>query len=254
METHERDLLSLKEKGKMRNRSNLFYKVFGRERGAVFLETALVMPVFIVMLCFCIDFPRIMTIQQRLVGANRLVAEIKARNDGDLDSVIKEADIKNYFFKGMKYCSTPKVWTVSNKGSCLWNLTQTFKNFLGNIGTKITGVIAGILSGGTLSSYFSDLIEADMFFGGYVTVDVNTILPPGVYRSWVGSSTRFAKTDSLRVGSRYVCYMPNCDGFVLHGTSWIGSVKNFFKGWTQKKEKVKVQQEQKSEKKKKKKK
>ncbi len=219
----------------MRNRRNLFYKVFGRERGAVFLETALVMPVFIVMLCFCVDFPRIMTIQQRLVSANRLVAEIKARNEGNYDKVIKEADLKNYCFPGMKYCSTPKIWTVKNKGSCLWNLSETFKGFLGSIGSKITGIIANIISGGTLGAYFSDLVEADKFYGGYVSVDVDTILPPVVYRSWVGSSSRFAKGDSLRVGSRYVCYMPNCDGFVLHGSSWIGSVKNFFKGWTQKK-------------------
>ena len=73
-------------------------KKLKNDRGAIFLETALVMPIFLILLCLCVDIPRIIQVRQKIGGAGRLIAEVRARNNGDYSSVIDESSLKSLFF------------------------------------------------------------------------------------------------------------------------------------------------------------
>lgn len=183
------------------------------EKGAIFLETALVLPIFMILLCFSIDLPRIMSAKQKLIGASRLVAEIRARNNGNC--AISTDTLKSYFFESRSAQSIKLTITnAPTKRSMLGGVATYIKNNWGEFG-KIIDFIANIVSGGNFDPYFINVFETDKFYGNTVSADMPTILPSDMYNTFVNT-----QGPSTHVNGR-TAYMPNCDSCKYTGTSFV---------------------------------
>jgi len=165
-------------------------------RGAAFLETALVLPVFMALLLICLDGTRVLGVRQRLAGANRLSAELHARGCAD---AAKDSRLCASLFLGSKQCrlvapnfeTTGLVLPKSEGGKpSIWSFfLRDIPNF----------VLVGYWG-----TYVTSPLDRDECYGYQWSAEMNYLLPPEAYKLWLGSSMP-------NVTSPRYCYMPNCD-------------------------------------------
>ena|GEM_PF-5736015 len=191
-------------------------------RGAIFLETALVMPIYLVLLCMCIDIPRILMIKQRLDGAQRLVSEIRARNEGTL--TVDTAFLQKTFFddgagNGVKITIKPYNDKGSIMNSALNTIQDWLKDFLGKFLTGVLEFLVNIISGGSLEPYFLNVFNKDVFYSGEVTANAPTLLPAIAYNAFAGDD--LPPSD---FGTGYACYMPSCNSCKYTGETFISKM------------------------------
>ena len=197
-------------------------RVIKSERAAVFIETAMVLPLFFILLGICVDLPRLLVIRQRLVGASRLLAEFRARSG---EPAIEPSAVYRHF--GMAdYCSSSDLFfdevqtrptSLSKElGKIDFGLADAITDKLGLGGgfvkemakNAIKSFISSLLSaitGGELPAFFTDVFAADKFYSGRVTAQVKTILPAPFYRMFMNMEMKHGK---YHLGPGRACYMP----------------------------------------------
>ena len=192
-------------------------KAITSERGAVFVETAIVLPLYFIMLGICVDMPRLLAFRQHLMGASRMAAELDARGvtrgpgGGAVDWSEKDAkEALHGWFLG-RMCDDPESISVKTStqrpavSGKIRELGNRFNNLLGGMGEKVSG----FLTLGEKSAFFDDVFEEDKLFGAKVTAKVNVILPPAFYKSIMNMD--LDKDGQLKLSAPYTCYMPNCN-------------------------------------------
>ncbi|QSH40975.1 pilus assembly protein [Lentisphaerota bacterium ZTH] len=208
----------------VRRQQNLFRRVLS-PRGTAFLETAFVMPLLFTVLFFCVDLIRINTFKQRLVSANRLIAEVRGHNDGNYDKIVDKDKIKEWLFKDMNMCGDIRIVNPSNSGSMINSLINEVDNFLGGIFSMIVGELLNVFSGGTMNPYLLDPMRHDVFYSGRVIMKVRTILPASVYQG-LGKvkfgGDYYVDTDTV--------YFPSLNAEKERGRSYTSIIKQFFHG------------------------
>jgi len=188
-------------------------KKLSSDRGVIFLETAFVLPIFMILLCITVDLPRILSARQRLVGASRLVAEIRARNNGN--AILDGESIKPYFFDSKSATSIKlQIDTPPDKYSIFGVLPNYVKNNWGEF-AKIINFLGNLISGGNFDPYFVNVFIKDKFYGGRVSADMPTLLPATAYTAFTQHG---APTSAIR---GVTCYMPNTDSCKYTGKSFI---------------------------------
>lgn len=190
------------------------------DRGIVFLEAALVLPIFFTLMALCLDMPRIMTVRQRLMGANRLVSEIKARNDGVL--TITNTDINTMFFGSSGYHKIQIVQLPEEK-SVIREFEDTIDDLLGDI----IGTVANFLSMGTFDAFFKEVVQKDVFYAGYVTTETELIIPKKFYGLLLGIKL----SDDNTYGAKYVSYMPNTHTSQVVSETFTDKLKKIIPGF-----------------------
>ena len=199
--------------------------ILKKDRGAIFLETALVLPLFMLVLCLCVDIPRILQVKQRLGGAGRMVAEIRARNQGNLDQLISENDLRNFFFDtGSQHISLhidDSGYKYSMIGGLLNSIQDWIKDFLGNNISKVVKFLINFITAGNLEPYIINVFNKDKFYEGSVSADLPTVLPADFYNGFESSSP------STKISSPYTSYMPGCDSCKFTGKSFIQDVMDW---------------------------
>ena len=185
-----------------------------RDRGAIFLETAFVLPIFLILLCLTVDLPRIMSARQRLIGAGRIISEIRARNNNN--QVLNGKSLKSYFFNSSSANSIKlNIQSGGIKDSLLSGLADDIKNKWGKFG-KIINFLATLFSGGNFDPYFVNVFSKDRFYNGKVSANMPTLLPQEAYTAF---SQHNAPTAEIQ--SPFDCYMPNTDSCKFTGKTFI---------------------------------
>ncbi len=196
-------------------------KILKNTKAAVFLETALVMPVFLILLCFCIDIPRIIVLRQRAYGAQRMVAEVRARNSGTLND--NGAFIEALFFDDNVSSNISLITNSFNDKNTLISDVADIQNWIKNdIWKSFTGLLkflGNIVTGGNLKPYFFNVFSKDKLYSGSVTVNAPTLLPPEAYNEFADLS---APTTVVR--TKQECYMPSLDSCKYTGESFIAKL------------------------------
>jgi hypothetical protein len=193
-----------------------------RDQGTILLETALVLPVFLCLLCFCMDLPRFLSVKQRVIGASRLVAEVRIRNGGK--NVVTPAQLGEWFFddpSGQQVAL--KITLPENKypliSGALKSLEDWLEGFLGKLFVGVIKFLANLATGGALEPYVLNVFGRDVFYGGRVDAEVKTLLPARAYAMFADDSG-FKDTHTVSA----VTYMPGCDSCKDTGTTFIGSM------------------------------
>lgn len=183
-------------------------KVLRSDRGTVFLETAIVAPIFLILLAFCVDIPRILVVRQRLGGAGRLTADIRARKGGKRG--VNEEAIQRYFFADdfgdsvpAGRIAFPEVKDEQNPVSRA--LAKENFGIRGKAGS-ILGKIVNVLTSGGINRYVVNVFKEDVFYAGQVTAEFKPILPPHFYSAVL--DMELTEDGYLELSSRYTCYMP----------------------------------------------
>ncbi|HBC86908.1 MAG TPA: hypothetical protein DCZ94_08140 [Lentisphaeria bacterium] len=191
-------------------------------RAAILLETGLVMPIYLVLLCICIDIPRVLIIKQRLDGAQRLVSEIRARNQGTLtvdSSFLEKAFFDDGAGKGVKLTINPASDKRSLIGGAIQSVQDWVEKYLGPLFPAILKFIANLVTGGNLQPYFFNVFDKDVFYSGSVKASAPTMLPSAAYTAFAGGNP-----PPSEFGTGYYCYMPGCDTCKYTGESFIGKM------------------------------
>jgi hypothetical protein len=190
------------------------------DRGTVFLETAFVLPIYFLLIAYCVDIPRLLAVKQRLSGANRLVAEIKARNKG-VNNLVKAEDFHEWLFNKSKSIKVT-IETRQDKGSKIKGIGEKVNKFCG----KVIGALINIVTINTFKAYFQNICESDTFYSGYVTADTKTVLPTKAYRDFL--QVKFGSGKEVpTIGSRYICYVPGADSAIEVEESFADKIKKY---------------------------
>lgn len=198
------------------------------DRGAIFLETALVMPLFMILLCLCVDLPGVMSLRQRLTGASRMVAEVRARNNGR--NFIGADTLEGFFFDGPRKNSVKfTIASVPDKSPFLSGMAQDLQNaikkYLGSVLSSVINFLANFLTGGNLDPYILEVFDSDKFYSGRVDASMETILPSEFYDAFVGKAP---STENIQ--APYTCYMTGCDSCINNGESFIQKLVKILHG------------------------
>jgi len=195
-----------------------------RDRGAVLLETALVLPIFLCLLCFCMDLPRFLAVKQRVIGASRLVAEVRARNSGTI--AVSTTQLGAWFFDdptGAKVALSiskpdpdPKYPLISG---AIHSLEDWLEKYLGKAIPSIINFLANLMTGGNLNPYFFNVFSRDLFYGAQVDAKVQTLLPPQAYAQFADAKS-FTGLHQVSATT----YLPNADSCKYTGESFIAAM------------------------------
>ena len=172
-------------------------KMAANNRGAAFLETALVLPVFIALLLICLDGTRVLGVRQRLAGANRLSAELHARGCADAAT---NASLCTSLFLGANQCRLVTPVKFAKDGLVL----PKSEDAKPSVWSFFLSTLPKIMLAGYWGTYVTSPLSRDECYGYQWSAEMNYILPPEAYKLWLGSSMP-------NVTSPRYCYMPNCD-------------------------------------------
>ncbi|HPN85157.1 MAG TPA: TadE/TadG family type IV pilus assembly protein [Victivallales bacterium] len=203
------------------NDKKILNSLLRNKKGAVILETALVMPIFMLLLCFCVDIPRIISLRQRAWGAQKLISEIRARNNGTLTADAN--NMKNFFFDDNIASNVSVAINASTDRKTLISDVADLENWIQNdIWKFFTGVLkflGNIITGGNLEPYFFNVFETDKLYSGSVTLSAPTILPSDAYNE-------FGKVPAptTQISPSYTCYSPSLDSCKYTGESFVGKL------------------------------
>lgn len=195
-------------------------KKLSGDRGVIFLETAFVLPIFMILLCLTVDLPRIMSARQRLMGAGRVIAEIRARNN--TNQLLDSKTLKGFFFDANSADSIKlHISYPSTQYSIFGDLPEYIEDHWGAFG-KIVSFLANLISGGNFKPYFLNVFNKDNYYGARVSATMPTILPSEAYTAFVQHGA-----PSDEISSPYDCYMPNIDSCKYTGKSFIDDMLNW---------------------------
>jgi len=210
-----------------------FSKVVTSDRGAVFIETAIVLPLYFILLAFCVDMPRLLAVRQRMYAASRLVAELKAR-DAEVDTSpdvwgrkITDQDLHQWLMKDISGSSAENLAPVDcdpERQPVIAEMITGVVSPGGSVVEKLGNAIANFVTGGEKSFYVDRVFRNDKFYGARVGAKVKTLLPAAFYRTFMeipmGSDGEFliAPPDACYVPS----YWPAQEYETANPLSWIG--------------------------------
>ncbi|MCF7854275.1 MAG: hypothetical protein K9N51_05715 [Candidatus Pacebacteria bacterium] len=188
------------------------------------LETAITLPLFLGLLCFCLDAPRILGIRQRMAGASRLVAELRARNNGDFGVNEKKlrGALNTLYLDGLWGIKDDPEIVQDNKPTHLKKAYTALTSLLfapPEPWDAVMKFIGDVLTGGAWPEYVAHVFEGDVLYGAACQMRVKTILPEEAYRTWLGSEN----AGDEWAASPSPCYMPNLEAW-QHRTTPIGNL------------------------------
>jgi len=203
------------------NQKTIKNKILTDTKAAVFLETALVMPLFMILFCFCIDLPRIIVIKQRTYGVQRVLAEIRARNSGSFNY---DASFLSSLFFDDNLSANVKI-SINNYEdkktllSEIVDIQDWLKNDIWKYFTGILKFLGNIVTGGNLKPYLFNVFSNDKLYHGSVTVNAQTILPPQAYNDLANLNA-----PNVIIKTEHDCYIPSFDSCKYTGESFIGKL------------------------------
>ncbi len=195
--------------------------VLRRDRGAIFLETAFVMPIFMILLCLCVDIPRILVAKQRLAGAGRMVAEFRARNNGD--ATVSAGQLRDFFFDDMPNGAIKlTIENVPDRhpfvSGMVDSLNKWMEKYLGGFITGVIKFLGNLITLGNLEPYIVNVFLSDKFYSGQVSADMPTLLPKEFYQDFAGDGV------SSNVAVPHATFMSGCDSCTNNGKSFIQDI------------------------------
>ena len=157
--------------------------------------------------------------RQRLAGASRVVAEVRARNGGK--NIVTSDELEGFFFDGPRgksvgftIASTPDRSPMIS--GFIQSIQKDIADFLGRDISKVVSFLANFLTMGNLDPYILDVFDSDKFYSGRVDASMDTILPSGFYTSFAGSAP-----ETSNIQAPFTCYMAGCDSCTNNGESFI---------------------------------
>jgi hypothetical protein len=198
------------------------------QRGAVMVETALVLPIFLALLLCCLDLPRLVVVKQRLAGASRFAVEGEALEL----SLSSPAKLHLYFFDDMPTVRVRQPSIDHHDSSVNWLCSQPPIGWLQSLSAPdhnansdgLVGKILHYLKVGAkefavfprVLDYLFDPIRGDEFYGTRCKSDTSFLLAPLAYQLWVDYDGNTAYVPAL-----HKTYIPNRKSFRYHPRSWV---------------------------------
>ena len=193
-------------------------------RGAVIVETALVVPIYLVLLLICLDIPHLMLVKQRLIGVNRLSADLVCRGANHLPP---EA-VKLLFFADSSRVDANGIQNnpETPQKTRVHNLVKEFIDgeWAGPVG-KVSSLVINIvdfLTGSLLTKYLENLFATDLYHAANFDARIKLLLPQIAYKGWLKQDKTEFVVDAWRP-----CYMPNSDTFQSRPNSLAGTISSF---------------------------
>ena len=198
--------------------------LWNNDRGAVIVETALVIPIYLVLLLVCLDIPHLMLVKQRLVGVNRLSADLVCRGAGH----ISPKAVKLLFFDDSSRVDANGIQNnpESPHKTRVHSLADEFIDgeWAGPV-KKVSSLVINIvdfLTGSLLTKYLKKVFGTDLYHAANFDAKIKLLLPKIAYRGWLEQD----KTEFV-VDAWGPCYMPSCDTFQSRPDSLATKISAF---------------------------
>ncbi|MEG1480493.1 MAG: hypothetical protein RSD41_05775 [Kiritimatiellia bacterium] len=228
----------------------------GSSRASIYLEFALLAPLWVLLMSYALDFTRIILVQQQLEICSRVAADVDSHTVAGRSLKLKE-HVQAYLASSIgrwpgKKLTPERVYLKHQTCGMPFQPMGEFLSGGFSDGTEEgpSGVIAGVLSsltGGLLDllsfrciRYLTFVMKNDYAVGATVSARINTVLPNAFYKSFGMPSEKNGQEKGLLIvqseqtlateRKRYYCYMPNMYTAVVRQKTYIAAVSEWFAG------------------------